>query len=255
VADFATVEEFWPVEVIPGVYPVRGADLANMTIVEGDAGITICDPLASAEAAVTCSTSTTRHRPHRAVVAWCIRTPTRTTRWRARCGRRNGCEDGKVTIYAPEDFVDAYVGENVYAGPAMTRRSTFRYGFTPSPGPGGWLTSGLGAETPAGTMTLIPPTGFIRRTGGTRVIDGRVNDGIEHEFLMAPESEAPVEMMWHLPKFRLVNTAEVSTLHSLYTLGGARTRAALKWSRHLNEALRMWGDKYDVQIGMRQWPT
>ena len=38
-------------EVVPGVYQVRGADLANMTIVEGEKGITIYDPLAFVAAA------------------------------------------------------------------------------------------------------------------------------------------------------------------------------------------------------------
>ena len=38
-------------EVVPGVYQVRGADLSNLTIVEGEQGITIYDPLISAETA------------------------------------------------------------------------------------------------------------------------------------------------------------------------------------------------------------
>ena len=33
-------------EVVPGVYQVRGTDLSNLTIVEGEQGITIYDPLA-----------------------------------------------------------------------------------------------------------------------------------------------------------------------------------------------------------------
>jgi len=36
-------------EVVPGVYQVRGADLSNMTIIEGDKGITIYDPLITTE--------------------------------------------------------------------------------------------------------------------------------------------------------------------------------------------------------------
>ena len=38
-------------EVVPGVYQVRGVDLSNLTIVEGEQGITIYDPLISAETA------------------------------------------------------------------------------------------------------------------------------------------------------------------------------------------------------------
>ena len=38
-------------EVVPGIYQVRGADLSNLTVVEGEQGITIYDPLISAETA------------------------------------------------------------------------------------------------------------------------------------------------------------------------------------------------------------
>jgi alkyl sulfatase BDS1-like metallo-beta-lactamase superfamily hydrolase len=38
-------------EVVEGVYQVRGLDLANLTIVEGDTGIVVIDPLSFAETA------------------------------------------------------------------------------------------------------------------------------------------------------------------------------------------------------------
>jgi alkyl sulfatase BDS1-like metallo-beta-lactamase superfamily hydrolase len=44
-------------------------------------------------------------------------------------------------------------------------------------------------------------------------------------------------------------------MHNLYTLRGAKTRDARLWPMYLNEAMRMWGDKYEVQITMHHWPT
>src|SRR5690349_18717384 len=38
-------------EVTTGIYQVRGADLSNITFVEGDAGVIVIDPLISAECA------------------------------------------------------------------------------------------------------------------------------------------------------------------------------------------------------------
>ena len=35
---------------------------------------------------------------------------------------------GKVAVLAPEGFTEHVVQENVYAGPAMTRRATYMYG-------------------------------------------------------------------------------------------------------------------------------
>src|SRR3546814_3554498 len=38
-------------EVVDGIYQVRNLDLSNMTIIEGEEGITVVDPLISAETA------------------------------------------------------------------------------------------------------------------------------------------------------------------------------------------------------------
>ena len=38
-------------EVTDGIYQVRGLDLSNMTLVEGDTGVIVIDPLISAESA------------------------------------------------------------------------------------------------------------------------------------------------------------------------------------------------------------
>ena len=56
-------------EVIPGVYQVRGADLSNLTIVEGEQGITIYDPLISAETARAALDLYYQNRPRKPVVA------------------------------------------------------------------------------------------------------------------------------------------------------------------------------------------
>ena len=64
-------------------------------------------------------------------------------------------------------------------------------------------------------------------------------------------------MIWYLPKFNLINTAEdaTHTMHNLYTLRGAKTRDAGLWPMYLNQAIQMWGDNYAVQITMHHWPT
>ncbi len=240
-------------EVVPGVYQVRGADLSNMTIVEGDTGITIYDPLISAETAHAALELYYQHRPRKPVVA-VLYTHSHVDH---AGGVRGVVEEadvkaGKVKIYAPQGFLEDYVSENLFAGTAMGRRATYMYGSLLPPGPQGAVTAGLGVTTSSGSVTLIPPTDTITRTGEKRTIDG-----IEYEFLMAPGSEAPSEMMWYLPKFKLINTAEdaTHTMHNLYTLRGAKTRDARLWPIYLNEAMRMWGDKYEVQITMHHWPT
>ena len=240
-------------EVVPGVYQVRGADLSNMTIVEGEQGITIYDPLISAETARAALELYYQNRPRKPVVA-VIYSHSHVDH----AGGVRGVVDeadvksGKVKIFAPEGFLENFVAENLFAGTAMGRRASYMYGNLIAPGPQGMVTAGLGVTTSSGTITLIAPTDLITKTGEKRVIDG-----IEYEFLMAPGSEAPSEMMWYLPKFKLINTAEdaTHTMHNLYTLRGAKTRDARLWPMYLNQALQMWGDRYEVQITMHHWPT
>jgi alkyl sulfatase BDS1-like metallo-beta-lactamase superfamily hydrolase len=240
-------------EVVPRVYQVRGADLSNITIIEGDQGITVYDPLISAETARTALDLYYKNRPRKPVVA-VIYSHSHVDH----AGGVRGIVDeadvksGKVKIFAPEGFLENFVAENLFAGTAMGRRASYMYGNLVAPGPQGMVTAGLGITTSSGTVTLIAPTDLITKTGEKRVIDG-----IEYEFLMAPGSEAPSEMMWYLPKFKLINTAEdaTHTMHNLYTLRGAKTRDARLWPMYLNQALQMWGDRYEVQITMHHWPT
>ncbi|HMC28249.1 MAG TPA: MBL fold metallo-hydrolase [Verrucomicrobiae bacterium] len=56
-------------EVVPGVYQVRGVDLSNLTIVEGQQGITIYDPLISAETARAALDLYYQNRPRKPVMA------------------------------------------------------------------------------------------------------------------------------------------------------------------------------------------
>jgi alkyl sulfatase BDS1-like metallo-beta-lactamase superfamily hydrolase len=56
-------------EVVEGIYQVRGLDLSNMTIVEGDTGVIVIDPLISTETAAAALALYREHRGDRPVVA------------------------------------------------------------------------------------------------------------------------------------------------------------------------------------------
>jgi alkyl sulfatase BDS1-like metallo-beta-lactamase superfamily hydrolase len=55
--------------VADGIYQVRGLDLSNMTIVEGEEGILVIDPLISAETAAAALALYREHRGERPVTA------------------------------------------------------------------------------------------------------------------------------------------------------------------------------------------
>jgi alkyl sulfatase BDS1-like metallo-beta-lactamase superfamily hydrolase len=159
---------------------------------------------------------------------------------------------GDVKIYAPEGFLEAAVAENVMAGNAMSRRASYMYGNLLPPDAKGQVGAGLGTTTSAGTVTLIPPTDIISETGHKEVIDG-----LTYEFLMAPGSEAPAEMLWFIEEKNAIAAAEdaTHTLHNTYSLRGAKIRDPLAWSKYLNQARVMWGDKAEVIFAQHHWPT
>jgi len=240
-------------KVTEGLYQVRNYDLSNMTIVEGKEGLTIMDPLISAETAKAALDLYFQHRPKKPVVA-VIYTHSHVDHY----GGVRGVVDeadvkaGKVKIYAPAGFLEAAVAENVMAGTAMSRRASYMYGNLLPPSATGQVGAGLGTTTSAGTVTLIPPTDIIGKTGETRVIDG-----LNYTFLYAPGSEAPAEFLFYIKELRALNTAEdaTHTLHNTYSLRGAKIREPLPWSKYLNEAVSLWGEDVQVMYAMHHWPV
>lgn len=239
-------------KVTDGIYQVRNFDLSNMTIVEGKSGLTIFDPLVSSETAKAALDLYFQHRPKKRVVA-VVYTHSHVDHY----GGVRGVVDeadvkaGRVKIYAPEGFLEAAVAENVMAGTAMSRRASYMYGNLLPPSPTGQVGAGLGTTTSAGTVTLIPPTDVIGKTGETRVIDG-----LTYVFLYAPGSEAPAEFLFYIKEKKALNAAEDSThtLHNTYSLRGAKIREPLPWSKYLNQAISMWGSDVQVMFAMHHWP-
>jgi alkyl sulfatase BDS1-like metallo-beta-lactamase superfamily hydrolase len=240
-------------EVTDGIYQVRNLDLSNMTIIEGSEGITVVDPLVSEETAKVALDLYFAHRPRKPVKA-VIYTHSHVDHYGGVRGVVSEADvtSGKTKIYAPEGFLEAAVAENVMAGTAMSRRASYMYGNLLKPDTKGQVGAGLGTTTSAGTVTLIAPTNIIKETGQKEKIDG-----LSYEFLMAPGSEAPSEMMWFIEEKKAMESAEdaTHTLHNTYSLRGAKIREPLPWSKYLNQALVMWGNKVEVVFAQHHWPT
>ena len=240
-------------KVTDHIYQVRNADLSNLTIIEGEKGITIADPLISAETAKAALDLYYQHRPKKPVVA-VIYSHSHVDHF----GGVRGVVDekdvkaGKVRIFAPAGFMEHSVAENVFAGNAMSRRASYMYGNILPKAPTGQVGAGLGVTTSFGQVTLIPPTDIIEKTGQEFVIDG-----LTYVFMFTPNTEAPSEMHWFIPKYKAITAAENCnhTLHNVYSLRGAKVRDAKLWAKALNDTLVLWGDKADVLYGMHHWPT
>jgi len=240
-------------EVTDGIYQVRGYDLSNMSIIEGDTGIIVIDPLISIETAAAALALYRRHRGDRPVSA-VIHTHSHVDHFGGVKGvvSQDDVNAGKVQIIAPEGFVEHAVAENVYAGTAMARRAGYMYGAALARGPQGGVGAGLGQTTSTGSVTLIDPTVTITTTGQELTVDG-----VRIIFQMAPGTEAPAEMHFYFPGKRALCMAEnaTHTLHNLLTLRGALVRDPHVWAGYLTEAIELFADRSDVVFASHHWPT
>ena len=239
-------------EVVPGIYQVRGYDISNMTFVETAAGVVAIDPLVSVETARAALALYRRHRGERPVLA-VMYTHSHVDHF----GGVRGVVDeadvdaGRVAVIAPDGFLAHAVSENLFAGPAMGRRAGYMYGALLPRGARGQVDAGIGKGTSMGTLSLIAPTDLIRATGEERTIDG-----VRFVFQLAPGTEAPAEMHFHLPHARALHLSENTnaTLHNLYTLRGAEVRDAKAWAFYLREALRLFAADSEVLFAGHFWP-
>lgn len=240
-------------EVVDGVYQVRGLDLSNVTFVEGTTGIVVIDPLLSTETAAAALALYREHRGERPVTG-VIYTHSHVDHFAGVKGvtTQEDVDAGRVPVLAPEGFTEHAVAENVYAGTAMARRAAYMYGAALGRGPRGQVGAGLGQTTATGTVSLIAPTVEITTTGQEETVDG-----VRMVFQMAPDTEAPSEMLIHFPDLRALCTAEdaTHTLHNLLTLRGAVVRDPHNWSRYLTETIDLFGDTTDVAFASHHWPT
>lgn len=239
-------------QVTDRIYQVRGFDLSNMTIVEGDSGLILIDPLLTAETARAALDIYYKYRPRKPVVA-VIYSHSHVDHFGGVKGvvSEADVKAGKVKIYAPEGFMEEAVAENIFAGNAMSRRAQYMYGALLPKGPQGQVDAGLGKTVSLGSITLIPPTDLIGKTGETRTIDG-----VQVEFQMAPGSEAPAEMLMYFPQWKALCAAEDAThnLHNLYTIRGAQVRDANQWWRALDETIERYAGRTEVIFAQHHWP-
>jgi alkyl sulfatase BDS1-like metallo-beta-lactamase superfamily hydrolase len=240
-------------EVMDGLYQVRGYDLAVMSVIRGETGWIIVDPLLSQEtaaASLELVNDTLGERP----VTGVIYTHSHGDHFG---GVRGVIDEAEieargVPVLAPVGFTEAAVAENLLAGNYMSRRAVLMFGNTLPSGPTGQVGVGLGPALSQGTIGLIEPTEEIAGRGTVRVIDG-----VTFEFVDAAGTEAPAEFMFYLPDFKALCTAEVATatFHNALTLRGAKVRDLLEWSRVIDHVLTEYGDRSDVVFASHHWPT
>lgn len=239
-------------EVAPGIYQLRGFDLSNMTLIEGDTGWIVVDPLTAKETAAYALAFARQHLGDKPVKA-ILFTHSHIDHFGGALGIASAAEvvNKQIPVIAPVGFMEAATRENIIAGIAMGRRSGYMYGSYLPRHVRGRVGSGLGSDPAMGSHGILQPTDIIDTTGETRVIDG-----VELVFQSVPGSEAPAEYTFYLPAQRAFMGAELVSrnMHNLYTLRGAHVRDGLSWSKYIDEAIDLFGDA-EIYLASHHWPA
>jgi alkyl sulfatase BDS1-like metallo-beta-lactamase superfamily hydrolase len=238
-------------KVSDGIYQIRGYDFANMTIIEGEKGWIIVDPLTSKETAAK-AIEFARNQLGRKTITAIIFTHSHVDHFGGVLGVISAEEVKKnnVRIVAPEGFMAEATSENILAGPTMIRRSEFMYGKNLPRTKRGHVDSGLGKGPAYGKIGILPPTDSINKETQEMMLDG-----VRFVFKNVPGSEAPAELIFYLPERKVFCGAEIVTrhMHNLYTLRGAKVRDALAWSHYIEQARVSFPDA-EVYFGCHHWP-
>ncbi|MEI6409548.1 MAG: alkyl sulfatase dimerization domain-containing protein [Bacteroidota bacterium] len=245
-------------EVVEGhIYQIRGYDLSVMSLIQGNTGWIVIDPLVSAETAkagLALANQYVKNQPVSAVIF----THSHIDHYGGVLGLGIAANDGKsstVPLYAPQDFLEHAVSENIIAGNAMGRRASYMYGNTmKNKDARSQIGSGLGKTTSSGQSGILTPNRTIYASQ-----PGRVDtvDGVLMQFWNTPDAEAPSEMMFYFPDYKALCAAEevTHTLHNTYSLRGTKVRDPLSWSQYIGAALDEFGPKTDVIFASHHWPT
>lgn len=250
-------------EVVDGIYQVRGYDMANLTVIKGNTGWIVFDPLMSVECSKAAMELIEKNLGKLPVKAVIISHPhvdhfggisgviSADDVADSKLDIEEQLSSGKIPVIVPEGFTEHAVAENVYAGKAMGRRANYQYGVLLEEGVTGTLAMGIGMGQSTGLVSFITPTYEIEETGETLTIDG-----VEFEFQMTPGTEAPAEMNTWLPEYNALWLAEncTGTLHNLYTLRGAQVRDGAAWAKYITEAITRYGKDVQVTFQSHNWP-
>jgi alkyl sulfatase BDS1-like metallo-beta-lactamase superfamily hydrolase len=239
-------------KVVDGIYQLRGFDIANMTLIEGQTGWIVVDPLTSRESAAAALAFARQHLGDKAVSA-VIFTHSHADHFGGVLGvvSPEEVKQRGLPVIAPEGFMDEATSENILVGTGMGRRSMYQFGKNLERSAIGNLDTGLGKDVVYGTLGILQPNVTIHEKSQEMTVDG-----LQFVFHNVPGAEAPAELTFNVPKYKAYGGAEnlSQTMHNLLPVRGAKVRDSLRWSGYMDDALEQ-AAQSEVYFGQHNWPV
>ena len=241
-------------QVNDNIFQIRGTDLANMSLVRTDNGWIVFDPLTTRESAKASLAFALKNLPfgnNDPVVAM-VYSHSHADHF----GGSRGIQDmfPNVKVYGSANITKEMVDENVLAGNAMSRRTSYQYGATMVPSETTIVDAALSNGIAKGEITYVLPHHETNLKGKFETV---VIDGLEVVFMDASGTEAVSEAVAYIPSMKTIWAAEVTYkgMHNVYTLRGAKVRDALKWSKEINNMIQEWGGEADFLFSAHSSPV
>ncbi|MGQ0708349.1 MAG: alkyl/aryl-sulfatase [Rhodoferax sp.] len=238
-------------KVMDGVYQLRGFDIANMTLIAGQSGWIVVDPLSARESAAFAMAFAEQHLGKKPIAAM-VFTHAHVDHFGGALALLSAqeVEQRKIPVVAPGGFMEEATSENVMVGTGMGRRSLYQFGRDLPRSARGNVDTGLGKDVVYGAVGILQPNWLIvQPTQNLRL------DGLDFVFHNVPSAECPAELTFSIPGWKLYDGAEnlAHTMHNLLPVRGAKVRDALRWSGYMQDALdQITG--MEVYIGSHNWP-
>ena len=238
-------------KVMDGVYQLRGFDIANLTLIEGNTGWIVVDPLTSRESAAFAMAFAEQHLGKKPISAM-IFTHAHVDHFGGALALLSPQDvaQRKLPVVAPVGFIEEGTSENVLAGTGMGRRSIYQFGRDLPRNAKGNVDTGLGKDVVYGAVGILLPNLLIDKP--TQPVQ---LDGVDFVFHNVPGAECPAELTFSIPDKKLYDGAEnlAQTMHNLLPIRGAKVRDALRWSSYMDQALEH-VQGMDVYMASHNWP-
>lgn len=238
-------------KVTDGIYQLRGFDIGNITLIDGQTGWIVIDALTSRESAAAAMAFARQQLGNKPVSAL-IFSHAHIDHFGGALGVISADEVArrKVPVIAPQGFIEEATSENILVGPAMGRRSYYQFGRELPRSAKGNVDTGLGKNVVYGSFGILQPNLLISQASEEHLVDG-----VRMVFHNVPGAECPAEISFGIPDKRAYGGAEnlAQTMHNLLPVRGAKVRNALLWANYMQQALAQM-EGVEVYFGQHNWP-